>query len=304
MPSRSSLLMKVMIGVLRIRQTSISLLVWVSTPLALSITIRARVHGGQHPVGVFGEVLMAGGVQQVDLIVAVIELHHRGGHRDAALLFNRHPVAGGVDRGFARFDRPRHLDGAAEEQQLFGQGGLAGIGMADDAEGAALLYFFEVLTAHVRIVPVSCPSGHPGAARACKKKWVGNRPMGKESKRYITQLAHFVHSSFFVAVRRMATMTNRVSSFRPKGEISSLATRDFSRWSKRQGLGQEPNGGTTRSGIPGRPPYLNVCISRISHCHASLHPGYPSRSQAAAYVPGECPLMPLLTDRQKDGFAG
>jgi len=110
---------------------------------------QGRVHGGQHPVGVFGEVLMAGGVEQVDLVVAVIEFHHRGGHRDAALLFNRHPVAGGVDCGFARFDRPRHLDGAAEQQQLFGEGGLAGVGMADNAEGAALLYFFEVLTAHV-----------------------------------------------------------------------------------------------------------------------------------------------------------
>ena len=107
------------------------------------------VHGGQHPVGVFGEVLMAGGIQQVDFVVAVIEFHHRGGHRDAALLFNRHPVASGVDRRLARFDCPRHLNGAAEQQQLFGEGGLAGVGMADDAEGAALLYFFEVLTAHV-----------------------------------------------------------------------------------------------------------------------------------------------------------
>jgi hypothetical protein len=41
--------------------------------------------------------------------------------------------------------------------------------MADDAEGAALLYFFEVLTAHVRIVPGSCPSGHPEASGYAKK---------------------------------------------------------------------------------------------------------------------------------------
>ena len=41
-PSRSSLLMKVMIGVLRIRQTSMSLVVWVSTPLAESITMSAE----------------------------------------------------------------------------------------------------------------------------------------------------------------------------------------------------------------------------------------------------------------------
>ena len=41
-PSRSSLLMKVMIGVSRRRQTSISLMVRVSTPLAASITISAE----------------------------------------------------------------------------------------------------------------------------------------------------------------------------------------------------------------------------------------------------------------------
>ena len=35
------------------------------------------VHGGEHPVGIFGKVLMARGVQQVDLVVLVVELHHR-----------------------------------------------------------------------------------------------------------------------------------------------------------------------------------------------------------------------------------
>jgi hypothetical protein len=41
-PSRSSLLMKVMIGVSRRRHTSISLIVRSSTPLALSMTISAE----------------------------------------------------------------------------------------------------------------------------------------------------------------------------------------------------------------------------------------------------------------------
>ncbi len=40
-PSRSSLLMKVMMGVFRIRQTSMSFSVWGSTPLPLSMTISA-----------------------------------------------------------------------------------------------------------------------------------------------------------------------------------------------------------------------------------------------------------------------
>ena len=33
-------------------------------------------------------------------------------------------------------DLPGQLDGAAEQQELFGQGGLAGIGMRDDRKGA------------------------------------------------------------------------------------------------------------------------------------------------------------------------
>ena len=41
-PSRSSLLTKVMIGVVRRRHTSISLMVRASTPLAASITISAE----------------------------------------------------------------------------------------------------------------------------------------------------------------------------------------------------------------------------------------------------------------------
>ena len=62
------------------------------------------VGGGQHPVGVLGEVAVTGGVEQVDDAVAVRELQHRRGDGDAALLLERHPVRGGrstvADRAF------------------------------------------------------------------------------------------------------------------------------------------------------------------------------------------------------------
>ena len=104
-----------------------------------------RVDRGQHAVGVLAEVGVAGRVEQVDDAALVRELHHRGGDRDAALLFQRHPVGGGVARGLARLDRAGHLDRAAEQQQLFGQRGLAGVGMRDDGEGAAAAGFAQVL---------------------------------------------------------------------------------------------------------------------------------------------------------------
>jgi hypothetical protein len=102
-----------------------------------------RIHGGQGAVGVLGEVFVTGGVEQVDDAVAVGELHHRGGDRDPTLLLQRHPVAGGVAGGLAALDRAGQLNGTAEQQQLFGQRGLAGVGVRDDGEGAAALKFVE-----------------------------------------------------------------------------------------------------------------------------------------------------------------
>ena len=77
-----------------------------------------RVHGGEHAVGVFGEVLVAGGVQQVDHVVTVEHLHDRGSHRNAALLFDFHPVRCGVSAAFTSFNRSRQLDGSREHQKL------------------------------------------------------------------------------------------------------------------------------------------------------------------------------------------
>ena len=95
------------------------------------------IHGRQHPIGVFREVLVARGVQQVDDAVAVLHLHNRAGHRDAALLLDLHPVGRGMARRLARLDAARDLDGSCVEQQLLGEGGLARVGVGDDGKGAA-----------------------------------------------------------------------------------------------------------------------------------------------------------------------
>ena len=115
------------------------------------------VNGREGAVGVFGKVLVAGSVEQVDFyrIAAVLvhKSHHRGGHRDAALLLNLHKVGGGVLGDLVRLHGPGRLDGPAEQQQLFGQRGFARIGVTDDAKGASLGYFFgEVAHGWVRIL--------------------------------------------------------------------------------------------------------------------------------------------------------
>lgn len=95
----------------------------------------------ERAVGVFGEVFVARRVEQVDdvvaTVVAVRKLHHRRGHRDAALLLQLHPVGGGVAAGLACAHSAGHLDRAAEPQQLFRERGLARVRVGNDGERPA-----------------------------------------------------------------------------------------------------------------------------------------------------------------------
>ena len=99
------------------------------------------IDGGQCAVGVLGESLVARRVEQVDHALAVGKLHHRGSDGDAALPFQLHPVRGGVPAALARAHRAGHQDGAAVPQQLFGERGLARVGVGDDGESAAAADF-------------------------------------------------------------------------------------------------------------------------------------------------------------------
>ena len=104
-----------------------------------------RVDRRQRAVGVLGEVLVARRVEQVHDAPVVGELHDARRDRDAALLLEPHPVRRRVARGLAALDRAGELDRAAEQQQLFGERGLAGVGVRDDGEGAATRHFVEGL---------------------------------------------------------------------------------------------------------------------------------------------------------------
>jgi len=95
-----------------------------------------RVHRGEHPVGVLGEVGVARGVDEVHDHAVVLELDGRGADRDAALLLHAHPVRHGrLAAGLAvRGTGP--ADGPGVQQQGFGQGRLAGVGVGDDGDDA------------------------------------------------------------------------------------------------------------------------------------------------------------------------
>jgi hypothetical protein len=112
---------------------------------------QGRVHGRQGAVGIFGKVLVPGGVEQVDHAVAVGELHDARRHRDATLFFQLHPVTCCVAVGLARAHGAGHLDGLAKPQQFLGNGGLAGVRVGNDRKGAAAGDLFLVISHLVRI---------------------------------------------------------------------------------------------------------------------------------------------------------
>jgi hypothetical protein len=113
------------------------------------------VDRGQGPVGVFREVLVAGRVEQVEEDSGPLEGHHRRGHRNPALLLDRHPVGTGSAAVAARPDLPGLVDRARGVEELFGQGRLAGVRMGDDREGAPL----EGRLAHFKLRKVARPRG-------------------------------------------------------------------------------------------------------------------------------------------------
>jgi hypothetical protein len=102
---------------------------------------QGRIDRRQRAVGVFGEVLMARRVEQIDDAIFVGKLHHGRRHGNAALLFQAHPVGGRVARGLAALHGARHLNGAAEQQELLGQGGLARVGVGNDGKSSSLADF-------------------------------------------------------------------------------------------------------------------------------------------------------------------
>ena len=95
------------------------------------------VHRREHAVGVFRKILVPRRIQQIDDAVAVFHLHDGRRDRNAALLFDFHPVRRRMPRGLARLDATGDLDGACEQQELFGQSRLARIGVRNDGERAS-----------------------------------------------------------------------------------------------------------------------------------------------------------------------
>jgi len=86
-------------------------------------------------VSVLREVLVAGGVQNVNAEALVLELHNGRGNGNTTLLFDLHPVGGGGAGVFLALNNARLGDSAAVKQEFFGEGGFTGVGVGDNGKG-------------------------------------------------------------------------------------------------------------------------------------------------------------------------
>ena len=100
------------------------------------------INGGQGAIGVFRKILVAWRVQQVEHHAVTFKSHDGGRNRNPAILFNLHPVGTRAPRIALGAHRAGKLNGAALEQQFFGQRGFAGIWMGDDGKAPPAGGFF------------------------------------------------------------------------------------------------------------------------------------------------------------------
>jgi hypothetical protein len=120
----------------RIRHTSKSLRVRASMPLAGVDHHDGGIDRGQRAVGVLREVLVARRVEEVEDPVAYSKVMTEV-TTEMPRSFSMPIQSERVDAGSSSPSPRRELDRAAEQQELFGERGLAGVRVRDDREGAA-----------------------------------------------------------------------------------------------------------------------------------------------------------------------
>ena len=100
------------------------------------------IHRRQRTERIFGEILVTGRIEDIDFMTGIVESHHGGCDGDTTLLFNLHPVGSRRLLDLVRLDGSRHMNGASEQQQLFGKSRLTGIRMADNSKRSSSLNLF------------------------------------------------------------------------------------------------------------------------------------------------------------------
>ena len=88
---------------------------------------------------------MAGSIQNINAVAIKLKLHGGGRNGNTALLFNIHPVGGGVLIAFAGLHAAGGANRATVKQEFFRQGCLTGVRVRNDGEGSP---FFHLIMQH------------------------------------------------------------------------------------------------------------------------------------------------------------
>ena len=105
---------------------------------------QAAVHRRQCTIGIFREVFVPRGVEQVNQAILIRELHHRSGNRDTTLLFHLHPVRLRVLVRATAFYCTGGLNGLSEQQHLLGNSGLTCVRVRNNGKSAALRHLLQI----------------------------------------------------------------------------------------------------------------------------------------------------------------
>ena len=79
------------------------------------------VHRSQRTIRIFGKILVARSIEDVDFIIVIVKLHNRSGYGYTTLLFNVHPVGRCRFLYLVTLYCTGHLNLTAKKQQLFSQ---------------------------------------------------------------------------------------------------------------------------------------------------------------------------------------
>ena len=100
------------------------------------------IHSGERAVGIFGEVLVTWGIEDVDFVVLIVEAHDTGCHGDTTLTLYLHKVTSSTLLDLVALDGSSYVDGASVEEELLGEGRFTCIWVRYDGKGATTTYFF------------------------------------------------------------------------------------------------------------------------------------------------------------------
>ena len=100
------------------------------------------IHSGERAVGIFGEVLVTWGIEDVDFVVLIVEAHDTGCHGDTTLTLYLHKVTSSTLLDLVALDGSSYVDGASVEEELLGEGCFTRIWVRYDGKSATTTYFF------------------------------------------------------------------------------------------------------------------------------------------------------------------